>query len=330
MQLLLNHISKVLLVVLLGCVLLTAWNESNTFIASLDESNMIDNPDGGATTATSGSPANSIWRKLSREFTLERKVQSSAQVQAEIRELLADQGRFNQILQAAAPYIYFIHEQTRSRGLPAEIALIPFIESEFSPYDRSKKGATGLWQLMSQTARELGVKVKTGYDGRRNVIASTQAALAYFSDLGKYFNGNWYLAIAAYNCGQVRVQSAVRRAGSKNFWDLRLPKETKHYVPKLLAVATIIKNPKKYGVKLPPVVNKPYFTELKVKKPVSLSKVAKSTDINIKTLRTLNPDNKNGVVSVVVPKDKAGLVVPIAKASAVKKQLQKANVLAAS
>src|SRR5262249_6307926 len=148
---------------------------------------------------------------------------------------------------------------TRARDLPAELALIPVIESEYNPNDRSNKGATGLWQLMRQTAHELGVVVQGGYDGRRNVLASTKAALAYFKDLGDLFNGNWYLAIAAYNCGQGRVQSAIRRTGSESFWNLPLPRDTKYYVPRLLAVAEIVKHPAKYGITLPQVQNKPYF-----------------------------------------------------------------------
>jgi membrane-bound lytic murein transglycosylase D len=180
--------------------------------------------------------------------------------------------------------------------MPAEIALIPFIESEFNPNDRSNKGATGLWQLMPQTARELGVKVKSGYDGRRNVVASTNAAVAYFNDLISNFNGNWYLAIAAYNAGPGRIISATRRSGTKSFWELRLPRETQLYLPKLLAVAAIVENPEKYGVELPPIENKPYFTEMTVKQPVTLDKMSQSTGVNVKTLRTLNPDVKNKTV----------------------------------
>lgn len=261
-----------------------------------------------------------VWSSMRHELQLDHKAQSS-QVQAEIRKLLAEKGKLYSILKAAEPYIYFIHEQTQARGLPAELALIPVIESEFNPNDHSKKGATGLWQLMPGTAHDLGIQVKSSYDGRRNVVASTNAALAYFNDLGHSFKGNWYLAIAAYNCGQVRIESAERRAGSRNFWDLPLPKETKYYVPKLLAVAAIIKNPEKYGVQLPSLNNAPYFAEVEVKKAVDLGKVAKSSGISINTLHTLNPDYTHGVV----PKPKKGanttLLVPVRKLAVVRSQL---------
>lgn len=280
--------SKYLTLAVFCCSLLIAWNGISTDLTDFGFSK-------NAYVHRSGSfiPQDSIWRSISRELNLDHKT-NSPRVQSEIRKLLADQGKLYQILKAATPYIYFIHKQTQVRKLPAELALIPVIESEFSPGDHSKKGALGLWQLMPQTARDLGVKVnKSGYDGRRNVVASTKAALAFFNDLGNNFNGNWYLAIAAYNCGPGRVESAERRAGSHNFWDLPLPKETKLYVPKLLAVAAIVKNPERYGVQLPHITNQPYFAEIKVEKPQNLVQAAQSLGTSVKELHKLNPDYKN-------------------------------------
>jgi membrane-bound lytic murein transglycosylase D len=304
---LLSSISKYLILVLLSCSLLITWNVNylqNTGINIIAVTN----------TRSDTKPANSIWKSMRQEFTLDHRTQSK-QVQAEIHKLLADQDKLYEILKAAGPYMYYIYKKTEARGLPIELALIPFIESEFNPNDRSKKGATGLWQLMPQTAKELGVKVKEGYDGRRNVVDSTNAALAYFNDLGNNFSGNWELAIAAYNCGQGRVASATRRTGSENFWNLPLPRETRFYVPKLLAVAAIIENPEKYGVHLPPINDEPYFKQIKVDKGVSLEKVAKTSGINIKTLNKLNPDSKHGVV---VPKNgTTTLLVPLKKADSV-------------
>ena len=303
----LNNISKYLVFVLLSCSLVMVWDGANNDISDWH----FSTPQQTSTELAAAKSSASIWDSMRNEFKLDHKTQS-ARVQAEIRKLLADQEKLNQILQAAAPYIYFIHQQTQAHGLPAELALIPFVESEFNPNDKSKKGATGLWQLMSGTAHELGVKIKSNYDGRRDVIASTNAALAYFRDLGNNFKGNWYLAIAAYNCGQGKVESVTRHAGTNSFWDLnKLPRETKLYVPKLLAVAAIIDNPAKYGVQLPQIENEPYFTQLTYKKYTDLPKVAKTEGISMATLRTLNPDYKHGIVAkkngytVLVPVDKA-------------------------
>lgn len=304
MQYLMN-LSKFVIFVLLSFSLLLVWDGGNkeiTIWGSAEESTSMTH--------------DSVWNSLSQELTLDHKAETP-QVKAEIHKLLADQGKLYDILKAAGPYIYFIHQQTDSRGLPAELALIPVIESEFNPNDYSKAGATGLWQLMSGTAHELGVNVKPGYDGRRNVIASTNAALAYFNDLGNMFKGNWYLAIAAYNCGQGKVLSAEKHAGSNSFWNLHLPKETEYYVPKLLAVAAIVKDPEKYGVQLPPIDNKPYFTTVKVTKPTNLDQVAKSSGVSIKTLTTLNPDYNHKVV----PKKVNTILVPIDQANRIKATL---------
>ena len=169
---------------------------------------------------------------------------------------------------------------------------------------------------MADTARGLDVKVMPGYDGRRNILSSTNAALAYFKDLGNLFNGNWYLAIAAYNCGEGKVESAVRRTGSHSFWNLPLPTETKYYVPRLLAIAEIVKHPDKYGVKLPPVQNKPYFTEVKTTSKPALNSVANKTGIDIKVLNKLNPDYNHGAA----PKKEGSysILVPVTKVAEVK------------
>jgi membrane-bound lytic murein transglycosylase D len=129
------------------------------------------------------------------------------------------------------------------------------------------------------------------------------------------------LAIAAYNCGQVRVKSAIRKTGTESFWNLPLPQETKYYVPRLLAVAAIIKNPEKYGVELPQVSNEPFFEELKVSKPVNLEHVAKSTGVNIETLNKLNPDYTHGSKPVSKAEVKT-LLVPVDKVPAVKAHLE--------
>jgi len=320
MQLVLN-ISKLLIIVVLSWCILINWYGREPSITDLTPIipiiEPIIEPIAKPFKRPSKATVESIWSSLISEFKLDHRTQS-AEVKAEIRKLLADQGKFYQILKAAGPYIYFIHAQTQERGLPGEMALIPVIESEFNPNDHSNKGATGLWQLMRGTARELGIKVISGYDGRRNVIFSTKAALAYLNDLGGYFKGNWYLALAAYNAGQIRIDKAVRKTGSRSFWNLPLPKETQYYVPRLLAVAAIVKNPEKYGVKLPHVSNKPFFSELKLTKAVSLEKVAKTTGIDLATLKTLNPDYKNGVS--IAKKGVYTLLVPVEKESFVKTQ----------
>jgi membrane-bound lytic murein transglycosylase D len=300
-----TNLSKYLLLAVLSGLFLITWNGMNTQHAA--------QPFGAINGFYSPAQVSSIWRSISSEYKLDHKTQSR-QVQAEIRKLLADQNGFNQILKAATPYIYFIYQQTQAYGLPSEIALIPFIESEFNPNDHSNKGALGLWQLMPATARDLGVNVKASYDGRKNIIDSTDAALTYFKDLGNLFKGNWYLAIAAYNSGEGRVLSAKRRVGSEDFFKMPLPRETQLYVPKLLAVAEIVGNPDKYGIKLPAVGNEPFFTKVEVSKPVTLDKMAESSGANIKTLRKLNPDVKPGMTTTAKKDGTHAVLMPVTQA----------------
>jgi len=273
-----------------------------------------------------------IWSSMRKDFQLDHMSQSP-RVQVEINRLVADQEKLYSVLKAAGPYIYYIYHQTQQKNLPAEIALIPVIESEFNPNDHSNKGATGLWQLMPGTARELGIKVMSNYDGRRNVIDSTNAALAYFKDLGNQFNDDWYRAIAAYNCGQGKVEAVTRRTGENDYWNMKLPDETRHYVPKLLAVAEIIKNPKKYGVQLPKIDNQPYFEKVEVKKPVDLKQVAQTSGINIKTLNTLNPDYNHGAAPAKAKKAEKptySVLIPVNQAKVVTAQLANQTTTATS
>ncbi|MBA2654107.1 MAG: transglycosylase SLT domain-containing protein [Gammaproteobacteria bacterium] len=312
---LLNFTKSLQLLVLIVCLLVFWEATSNTIVDPLSKPHSATQQ---IEVKRKNLASDDLWRNIVGGFKIDHR-EESQQVKLEIKRLLADEGKLYSILKASAPYIYFIHQQSKAKGLPSELALIPVIESEYNPNGLSKKGASGLWQLMTGTAHELGVKVKSGYDGRRNVVASTKAALAYFKDLGINFKDNWYLAIAAYNCGQGRVESVERRTGSHNFWNLPLPKETKYYVPRLLAVAAIIENPEKYGIKLPHIDNHPYFAEVKVKKSVNLKQVAKMSGISIQALKKLNPDYKN---DTVIKKNLSSLLVPIEKVAIVKSTIQ--------
>lgn len=245
-----------------------------------------------------------VWEAIRSELKLNRGADSAA-VNKQIKYLLAEKGKFNKILKDASPYIAYIYSQTKEKNFPAEIALIPFIESEFNPNDHSNVGALGLWQLMRPTARLLGVKVNSQYDGRRNLLYSTKAALVYLNDMHNYYK-DWALTIAAYNCGQGRLDRAIRQAGSRSFWRLNVPAETKSYVPRLLAVAAIISNPQKYNITLPNVTKAPYFSKFTVNKSVTLSEFAKNSKMDLVLLTKLNPDYKNHSV----PKNTA-LLVPL-------------------
>lgn len=242
---------------------------------------------------------NSVWVEISQNLKMDDHV-DSPRVQKQIRQILANKAELNKSLQASVPYIYYIYSQIKSRHLPAELALIPIIESDYNPYDHNSIGANGLWQLMPATAKGLGVKITSSYDGRRSLVASTNAALNYFTDLNKEFDGNWYLAIAAYNCGDGGMSAAIRKAKSHDYWQLPLPTETKIYVPRLLAIAEIIKHPKKYGIQLPDVKNTANFSTIEVKQTTSLADYAKSNNLDLVSLQKLNPEYKTSKVTTKV------------------------------
>ncbi len=155
-------------------------------------------------------------------------------------------------LSQALPLLRLIHQEVRRRQLPALLALLPLVESGYRPDARSPVGALGLWQLMPATAMRYGVPVATAYDGRLAVPQATDAALSYLTDLHQLFDGDWLLALAAYNCGENRVKRVQQQSQQSQYWQLPLPEETRRYVPRLLALAQLLSQPARYGLQLPP------------------------------------------------------------------------------
>jgi membrane-bound lytic murein transglycosylase D len=196
-------------------------------------------------------------------------------------------------MRRGAPYFYHILSEINRRGLPAELALLPAVESAFDPFARSPQGAAGLWQFMPRTASHMGLRQDTWYDGRRDVVAATAAALDYLTQLQQRFDGDWLLALAAYNAGPTRVQRAIRynRKHGKpaDFWHLQLPRETRDYVPRLLAVRTLVTTPAIYGLTLPAVVDSPYFSVLDSGGALDLAVAARLAGVAVDEIRRLNP-----------------------------------------
>lgn len=190
-------------------------------------------------------------------------------------------------------YLYHIVERVEAQGLPLEIALMPVVESAFDPFAYSYATASGMWQFMSGTGREYGLKQNWWYDGRRDIIDSTDAALAYLERLHNLFDDNWLHALAAYNTGQGRLQRSINRnakAGKPtDFWSLSLPRETRAYVPQLLALSKIIANPAEYDIELPDMPNAPYFVAVDIDSQLDLARASELADISMDELYLLNP-----------------------------------------
>ena len=190
-------------------------------------------------------------------------------------------------------WLYYIVGQLEQRDMPRELALLPVIESAFEPYAYSRARASGLWQFISDTGRRFGLKQDWWYDGRRDPIEATRAALDYLQALHDEFNGDWLLAIAAYNCGELAVSRAIernQRAGKPtDFWHLKLPAETRGYVPELLAMRRLVANPARYGLEFSRIVNEPYFVPISTGGQIDLQVVANIAGISTEDLYTLNP-----------------------------------------
>jgi membrane-bound lytic murein transglycosylase D len=193
----------------------------------------------------------------------------------------------------ASLYMHHIVTEIEARGMPLELALLPVVESAFEPYARSWVAAHGLWQFMPGTGERFGLKQDWWYDGRRDVIASTRAALDYLQFLHGHFSGDWLLAVAAYNCGEYRVQREVNanRAAGKpvDFFSLRLPAETRAYVPKLLAMRRLVANPEAYGLTFSPIPNEPYFVKVDTGGQLDLTLAAELAGITLDEVYELNP-----------------------------------------
>ncbi len=227
------------------------------------------------------------------------------------------------VTKRAKPYLYLITKEVEQAGLPIEVALLPIVESAYYPFSYSAGTASGLWQFIPSTGRLYGLKEDWWYDDRRDVMKSTRSAIKYLKNLSKLFNGDYLLAVAAYNSGPGRVQKAIKknkkRGKKADFWNLDLPTETKGYVPRLLAVSELIKNPKKYGQTLTPVDNKPVLGKVVLDSQYDLALISDWTGLDLEQIYTLNPGLKRWATPNI---DNHVLLLPVEKISLFNQQLK--------
>jgi membrane-bound lytic murein transglycosylase D len=225
-------------------------------------------------------------------------ISHNARVDQAIRSLQRNPAYLSDLARRARPYLHVIVGELERAGMPTELALLPEVESRYNPRAVSPKSASGMWQFMPYTGREMGLLQNSWYDGRNDILASTRGAIAYLRQLRDEFNGDWALALASYNAGPGRVHAAQRsnRARGKpvDFWSLNLPSETEHYVPKLLAVATLVRDPARYGMTLPPLENRPRLELVVARSQIDLAQAARHCGVPLRTLRDLNPGLKQG------------------------------------
>ncbi|MCQ9393883.1 LysM peptidoglycan-binding domain-containing protein [Pseudomonas viridiflava] len=268
-------------------------------------------------TATPQAPPQDVWERMRQGFQLQQGNDQNPRIDQQRLWFANNPSFLENAGERGSLYMHYIVERLEERNMPLELALLPVIESAYNPMAVSRSQAVGLWQFIPSTGRYFNLRQTNFYDGRRDIQASTVAALDYLTRLHDMFNGDWLLALAAYNAGEGTVSRAIERNDKLNlptdYWNLPLPQETRDYVPKLLALSQVVLSPEAYGVNLNPIANEPYFEVVELNKRVDLSKVASAADIDEDELIQLNPAFKkrltiDGPQHLLVPTSKAQLL----------------------
>ncbi|MDX1451084.1 MAG: LysM peptidoglycan-binding domain-containing protein [Oleiphilaceae bacterium] len=242
-------------------------------------------------TSTTDADSN-LFDRIRAGFQLDLSSQNP-RLEQQLRWYVNNPDYLDRTFSRAARYLHHIVEELEREGMPLELALLPLVESAYDPFAYSHGRASGLWQFIPGTGRIYGMYQTWWYDGRRDVLASTEGAIQYLKYLNKRFDGNWLHALAAYNSGSGRVSSAIRKNKAKgkptDFWSLKLPRETRAYVPKLLAIAKVVANPKQYNISFNPIPDRPYFEVVNIEAQMDLAHAAELAQIDIEELYRLNP-----------------------------------------
>jgi membrane-bound lytic murein transglycosylase D len=265
-----------------------------------------------ALTADTDLPQRNLWQRIRNGYALP---ELDTPLVAHHEHYFASQPEYvARMTERARLYLYFIAQEVERRNMPMEIALLPMIESAFNPTAYSVSRASGIWQFIPSTGKHFGMQQNWWYDGRRDVIGATNGALDYLQKLHDEF-GDWELALAAYNCGEHCIEHAQRRNLKLHkpigLLSLKLPKETRNYVPKLLAMKHIIGNPASYGLVLADVPNEPYFAAISPSHHIDVSLAAELAEITMDDFKALNPGNSR---PVILQDDSTRILLPASKA----------------
>ncbi|MDR2195703.1 MAG: transglycosylase SLT domain-containing protein [Gallionellaceae bacterium] len=263
-----------------------------------------------------------LWQRIRGGFTL--RDDSDDKLIARHEQWYAARPEYvERVTERAQRYLYYIAQEVEKRGMPMEIALLPIVESAFNPGAYSSARAAGIWQFIPSTARHFGLQLNWWLDERRDVISATQSALDYLQKLHDQF-GDWELALAAYNWGEgavARAQERNRKRGlATDYASLKMPQETRNYVPKLIAIRNIINNPERFGLALHPIPNQPYFTAVSTGSHIDAKLAAQLADISQDEFNALNPAYNRPVILRQGSDDL--LLLPLNKASVFRANLE--------
>jgi len=251
-----------------------------------------------------------LWSFISDE--LKMGIPENSRIREQKQKYLKNKSYLHDVTLRAEPYMYWIVEQIHKRKMPMELVLLPIVESAFDPHATSSANAAGIWQIVATTGKNYGLKQNQWYDGRRDVVASTKVALDMMQRLNKMFDGDWLLTVAAYNSGEGRVLKAIKqnkaRGKPTDFWNLSLPRETTVYVPKMLALSDLLKNNKRYGIKLPTPDESRALARVEVGQQMQLTQAAEMAGMSLSKLKSFNTGYKKGATApngpqyILVPK----------------------------
>lgn len=265
-----------------------------------------------------------VWLRLKEKLTFD--IPQNKRVLAQRAWYTEHQSYLDRVAKRAEPFLYYIVQELEASNVPVELALLPIVESAFDPFAYSHGRASGMWQFVPGTGKRFGMKQNWWYDGRRDIVASTKGAIAYLKYLNEYFDGDWLLALAAYNSGEGRVKRAVKNNARKNkptdFWSLDLPKETRAYVPKLLALADIVKRPETFGIKWYEIENKEVLSKVDIVSQLDLAKAAQLSGLSLTELQRLNPGFNRWATD---PNGPHYLLIPTNKKASFEEKLTKLN-----
>ena len=264
-------------------------------------------------------PYNDLWDRIRDGFELEDS--NSPLVIKHVRYYSSRPDYVDRMMSRSSRYLFYIVEEVERRKMPMELALLPFIESAFNPEAFSRAKASGMWQFMPATGKDFKLTQNIFRDERRDVIQSTDAALDYLQRLYKMF-GDWELALAAYNWGEGNVSKAIKRNQAKklptDYASLKMPDETRNYVPKLLAIKNIVANPKSYGLTLPTLENHPYFVIVTTEKDIDVDLAAEFARMTVEEFKAMNPSfNKPVILGASEPQ----ILLPFGRAESFQENL---------
>ena len=271
-------------------------------------------PEAGIVTTANTPLPGSLWKRVRNGFALPDI--DSPLVARHEAWFLNHPDYFQRMIERSRLYLYFIVDEIDKRSMPMEVALLPMIESAYNPVAYSRARAVGIWQFMPSTGKRYGLQQNWWYDGRRDVLAATRAALDYLEKLHAEFN-DWQLALAAYNWGENGVSRAISHNRAKRnptgYENLRMPRETRNYLPKLQAIRNIITNPALLSFPLEDIPNQPYFTAVSTPEHIDMQVAAQLAEMSVDDFRSLNPGHtrpvimSNGSRTLLLPIDKAGI-----------------------